>query len=322
MASRPIKHLLPKPIVEHPAFDLATSESKYLVFVIFSITTVKHINELPFHSTVRGALPLIRHVDFVSAQRLVLLAKSELFKLLVSKLMQVERKLKVRRPNYHMNIMFQHHHWRVSECMRHRFFIDGRRLYAQGKFSLAAQRWGQAALMQDKVSHAIVADMLIEGRPGVPKDPKKAFEIATQGKIIKCVHSIGVLGRCYLMSIGCSPNIKLGDALACYSAEIGDSCFGWHASGLTFYLGLNKSIDYIEAERCFQEAAAHDHAGSLNILGYMYQNGLGVHHDYDEALRYYEQAAKQGFDVAIHNFKILSCDISRMHETANRSDND
>lgn len=316
---------LPPNIADHPAIPVEFSgqtPNLFLVFVIESIQTARHIDELSAHSAVRGALALIHYVKFISAQRIALLAKGELFKQLVSKLMGIGRKDNVGRTKYHMKIVFQHHHWQVSEYMRHRFFVDGRHLYAQGQFSRAIQSWKLAAVMQDKVSHAIVADMLIGGRPGVPKDPNKAFEIASIGEIMNCVHSMGVLARCNLIGIGCSLDIEFGEALARYSAERGDSCFGWHAWGITFYSGLINQRDYAEAARCFKKAAAHDHAVSQTLLGYMHEKGIGVLRDYDKSLSYYERAATQRFDIAERNLGCLRDLISRMHNRGDRSDGD
>lgn len=320
-----LQKFLPKGIERHPAFPLAFYGDEFnffLVNVVYSITIARHIIEPSTHSAVRGALPLIHYVRFNSAQRIALLAKGELFKQLVSKLMGIGRKDNVGRTKYHMKVVFRHHHWQVSEYMRHRFFVDGRRLYAQGQFSRAIHSWKLAAVMQDKVSHAIVADMLIGGRPGVPKDPNKAFEIASIGEIMGCVHSMGVLARCNLDGIGCSRNIKFGEALARYSAERGDSCFGWHAWGITFYSGLINQRDYAEAARCFKKAAAHDHAVSQTLLGYMHEKGIGVLRDYDKSLRYYERAATQRFDIAERNLGCLRSLISRMHYRGDRSDGD
>jgi hypothetical protein len=320
------QYLLPEGIICHPAFYLAFygKLNFFLVNVVDSIQTAGHIIEPSSCSAVRGAvhcaLPLIRYVKFVSAQRVALLAKGKLFKKLLFKLMRFERKYDVRRLNYHMKIVVQRHHWRVSEYMRYVLFCKGRHFYAHGQFSLAIQFWGQAALLQDQVSHAILADMLIGGRPGVPKDPIKAFEFASEGERMGCSHSMGVLAQCILIGIGCSPNIEFGEALARYSAERGNSPFGWHAYGLTFYYGFNKPRDYVKAAQCFQKAAAHEHAGSLNLLGYMHEKGIGVFRDYDKSRRCYEQAAKQGLDIAKKNLKNLIDWIWRQNDSGYRSD--
>jgi hypothetical protein len=318
-----IQTRLPIWIVHHPAFSLTLSGDEsnfFLVNVIECSTMARHIHEKSSHSALLGALLLICYVEFGSAQRIALLAKSQLFKLLVSKLMRFERKYDVWRLNYYMKIVVQRHHWRVSEYMRHVLFYKGRYFYAHGQFSLAIQFWGQAALLQDKVSHAILADMLIGGRPGVPKDPIKAFEFASKGERMGCPHSMGVLALCNLNGIGCSPNIEFGEALARYSVERGNSPFDWHVQGITFYSGLINQRDCAEAALCFQKAAAHEHAGSLNLLGVMHQKGLGVFRDYDKSRRCYEQAAKQGLDIAKKNLKNLIDWIWRQNDSGYRSD--
>ena len=48
-------------------------------------------------------------------------------------------------------------------------------------------------------SHALLATILIEGRHNVPKDEKRAFEIASAGEKLNCPHSKGVFGYCVLL---------------------------------------------------------------------------------------------------------------------------
>ena len=81
-------------------------------------------------------------------------------------------------------------------------FQEGQRLYGEQRYSDAAQRWGQAALLQHAPSHACLSNMLNDGKPGVGKDGKRAFELAAAGVVLGCAHSKGALGRCYVFALG------------------------------------------------------------------------------------------------------------------------
>ena len=85
-------------------------------------------------------------------------------------------------------------------------------------------------------------------------------------------------------------------------------------------LNLEKHLQGIALKEA--TAAAHDHAVSHTLLGYMHEKGIGVLRDYDKSLRYYERAATQQFDIAERNLGCLRSLISRMHNRGDRSDND
>jgi hypothetical protein len=173
-------------------------------------------------------------------------------------------------------------------------FEEGQRLYGEQRFSEAAERWGQAALLQHAPSHAHVSDMLIYGRPGVAKDYKRGFALAAAGAALGCAHSKGALGRCYVMGYGVAQDEARGLALGRESAAAG-SCFGQYVIGLCYrdgYGGVAK--DHAEAARLYSLAAAQGHAVAQTGLGFMFSNGQGVAQDYAEAVRLYNLAADQG----------------------------
>ena len=83
-------------------------------------------------------------------------------------------------------------------------------------------------LLQHAPSHAHLSDMLIDGRPGVAKDEKRAFALATAGSALGCAHSKGVLGRCFVGGYGVAEDEARGLALGRESeAGGGDK---WHSS--------------------------------------------------------------------------------------------
>jgi hypothetical protein len=104
---------------------------------------------------------------------------------------------------------------------------EGQRLYGEQRFSEAAERWEQAALLQHAPSHAHLSAMLWGGRTGVAKDEKRAFALAAAGAALGCAHSKGALGCCYATGAGVAKDEARGLALGRESAAAG-SCF-WAA---------------------------------------------------------------------------------------------
>jgi TPR repeat protein len=174
-------------------------------------------------------------------------------------------------------------------------FEEGQRLYGEQRFSEAAERWGRAALLQHAPSHAHLSDMLVEGRPGVAKDVKRAFALASAGAALGCAHSKGALGRCYVMGYGVAQDEARGLALG-RESEAAGSCFGQFVVGWCHYFGCGGvAQDYAEAVRLYSLAAAQGHASAQVNLGTMFYNGQGVAQDYAEAVRLYRLAAAQGY---------------------------
>lgn len=320
-----LQKFLPKGIERHPAFPLAFYGDEFnffLVNVVYSITIARHIIEPSTHSAVRGALPLIHYVRFNSAQRIALLAKGELFKQLVSKLMGFGRNDNTRRQNHHMKIIVQHHHWQSSVCMQNMLFSKGQHSYTQCQFRRAIQFFGQAILMGHEPAHAISANLLLGDRDGLPKDVNIAFTLASFGEKNGYTGCTGVLARCFLMGLGCNPDTSFGLILAERSSEIG-CLFGHYAMGLCYFYGLKIPKNVVKAMRSFKKAAARGHVASLIFMGHIYENAIvGGFRDYDEALRYYRQAAEQGCVVAQKNIACLRSLISRMNCRGDRSDGD
>ena len=179
-------------------------------------------------------------------------------------------------------------------------FQEGQRLYGEQRYSDAAQRWGQAALSKHAASHAFLSDMLIDGRPGVAKDEKRAFKLAKAGAALGCAHSKGALGRCYIFGHGVAANERKGLALG-RESEAAGSCFGQFVVGVCYNEARVVVQDEEEAVRLWRLAAAQGHAGAQCNLGVMFDNGEGVAQDHAEAVRLYRLAAAQGFALAQFN---------------------
>src|SRR3954469_21218439 len=65
--------------------------------------------------------------------------------------------------------------------------------------------------------------------------------------------------------------------------------------GLLWARGIGvPAADFNEAQRWWKEAARRGYAVSMNNLGLLYANGQGVAQDYAEALKWWEMAAERG----------------------------
>ena len=129
--------------------------------------------------------------------------------------------------------------------------------------------------MQHAASHAFLSDMLFLGRPNVPKDHKRGFELAAAGAGMGCAHSKGMLGRCLVDGAGVAKDEVKGLALARESAAAG-SCFGQLVVGYCYDAGGGVAQDYAEAVRLYRLAAAQGYAFAQSNLGVIFQHGLGV----------------------------------------------
>ena len=69
-------------------------------------------------------------------------------------------------------------------------------------------------------------------------------------------------------------------------------------------LGLNQAVwaDDVSDFRETLQLAEQGNADAQYNLGVMYYNGRGVRQDYAEAVKWYRQAAEQGYPQAQYNF--------------------
>jgi TPR repeat protein len=180
-------------------------------------------------------------------------------------------------------------------------FEEGQRLYGEQRFSEAAERWGRAALLQHAPSHAHLSDMLIDGRPGLAKDEKRAVAFAAAGAALGCAHSKGALGSCYLFCFSVAEVKARGLALG-RESEAAGSCFGQFVVGWCYMNGWGGvAQDFAEAVRLYRLAAEQGYLLAQCFLGLMFEAGQGVAQDYAEALRLYRLAAELGHALSQFN---------------------
>jgi TPR repeat protein len=219
---------------------------------------------------------------------------------------------------------------------------EAEELCALGQCAAALIPLQQAIDMGHLPSLALKAWLLIDGREGVAKDQKGAFQLAEEGARLGCHHCQGVMAFCYLYSYGCEGDEALSLELARESSgrgsrygqvTLGDS-HHWGFGGLAWnctqaaafyrlaaaqgldaaqfqlgrmhYNNLNSfTLDYAEALRWFQLAAAQGHTEALFMVAQCHQNGQGTAVNVAEAIYWYRRAQAAGSTGAKYYLKGL-----------------
>jgi TPR repeat protein len=233
-------------------------------------------------------------------QRSTLLARAALSEVLVQKLVGFRGACSVGRLLHHVKCVVSRRHFLVSKGLTEGLFQEGQQLYEQQRYGDAARSWGQAALLQHGASHAFLSNMLIDGRQDVPKDEKRAFELAAAGAAMGCAHSKGALGRCLVYGSGGAKEAAKGLDFGRESAAAG-SCFGQFVVGKCYHAGWVVAQDDAEAVRLWRLAAGQGHLGAQYNLGVSFNHGRGVAQNDAEAVRMYRLAAAQGDAMAQNN---------------------
>jgi len=190
-----------------------------------------------------------------------------------------------------------------TKYIKEKYFDKGIDLYKEGKYSIAANIWEELLSLKFHDAYAYLADLLIDGRFGVPKNYERAFQLTTEGVALGSKNCLGVLGRCYVFGIGVSKDEKKGICLAKEGAEI-NSFFSQYVIGMCYYEGIVLLNDFNQAKINFTLAANQEYANAQYMLAVLQNNFLincDPNIDYqisDYKEYYYELAAKQGLDKA------------------------
>ena len=159
-------------LLAHPFYCLASRSSVQRWEVMFRCRSPSQAHAQQWH---------VHGIDVGLQQRSTLLDRAALCELLVLRLMRFGGVCRVRHPEHHATCVVSRRHFLVSKNLADGVFREGRRLYEQQRFSDAAKSWALAALLQHAASHAFLSDMLWFGRQDVPKDHKRAFNVARAG---------------------------------------------------------------------------------------------------------------------------------------------
>ena len=213
---------------------------------------------------------------------------------------------------------------------------ESQRLYDEARYACAAEHLARAVDMGSPYAHALLSTLLVEGRPGLPRDHPRAFRLAAAGAELGCVHSKGALARCFSGGFGVAQDPLQACALAEHSAASG-SRFGMFVLAVCFEHGEGVGVDMEmaislwrraadqrhasaqynlgvalkqgnnppEALRLWTLAAAQGHAQAQVALGLMYHTGDVVLEDKAEAVRLWRLAAGQGNAIAQFNLGVV-----------------
>ncbi len=167
-------------------------------------------------------------------------------------------------------------------------------LSAQMQCSTAVEKLEQLIVLGHLQSRADLAWILLDGREGVLKHPKRAFELVQHGASLGCSHCIGVAASCHWGGLGCEVNKPLSWQMASASAA-GGSRYGFWMLGVMHRLGDGGAPqDYQQALQLFNMAAVLNLDAAQFMLGYSYFYGLGIVEDHTQAMRWFNMAAAQG----------------------------
>jgi TPR repeat protein len=165
---------------------------------------------------------------------------------------------------------------------------------AQMQCSSAVEKLEQLIERGHLQSRADLAWILLDGREGVLKHPKRAFELVQHGANLGCLHCLGVAASCHWGGIGCEANKLLSWQMASASAA-GGSRYGFWTLGVMHRLGDGGAPhDYQQALQLFNMAAVLNLDAAQFMLGYSYFYGLGIVEDHTQAMRWFNMAAAQG----------------------------
>jgi len=189
---------------------------------------------------------------------------------------------------------------KLMAAVRDKVAKEAEELCASGQCAAAVVPLQRAIYLGDSPSLALKAWLLIDGREGVSKDHKKAFELAEEGARLGCHHCQGVVAYCYYRGYGCERDRAQSLELARESSGRG-SRYGQFTLGSLHYCGAGGlARDYAQAAAFYRLAAAQGLDGAQSWLGGLHHGGEGVDQDYAEALRWFQLAADQGYPTALY----------------------
>ena len=176
---------------------------------------------------------------------------------------------------------------------------EAEELCALGQFDAALVPLQRAIDLGHLPSRALMAWLLIDGREGIVRDPKRGFELVKEGTHLGCGHCQGVMAYYNLFIFLYEVDVPRSLELARESSGLG-SKYGHYTLGLLYDLGRGGlAKDCIQTLAFYRLAAAQGLDAAEYRLGNMYYIAKGVAQDIAEALRLFLLAAEQGYSYAL-----------------------
>ena len=218
----------------------------------------------------------------------------------------------------------------LAAAVRDKVAKEAEELCASGQCAAAVVPLQRAIDFGDSPSRALKAWLLMDGREGVAKDHKAAFELAEEGARLGCHHCQGVMAYCFFWGYGCEMDYARSLELARESSGRGSrygqvTLGGLHdvgegglaeddtqavafyrlaaaqgldeaqfMLGLQYYIGDDVARDHAEALRLWQLAAAQVHPQALYWVARCHELGQGVRKNKAAAIRWYRRAQAAG----------------------------
>ncbi len=179
-------------------------------------------------------------------------------------------------------------------------------LRRKGLCVAAAKMFMQAIDLGSLPSCADLADMLIDGREGLPSDCKNAFMLVYHGAQLGCHHCQGVLSRCYCAAENSFFAGMKGFPMECIEKSFDKERMGRASAAKgsrygQFMLGmslLKTEPTHAEALLTLSAEQGYEEAQFTKAMLCM-RDGDGHKKDAVEALQWYKRAAAQGLSSAL-----------------------
>ena len=179
-------------------------------------------------------------------------------------------------------------------------------------YILAAGFYQKAIELQFAASQVNLANLYWYGK-GVPKNPKRAFELYRQAAEANYNMAFAPLGRIYASGEGAPQNNKRAFELFIRASESGVTEANYYL-GFAYEKGRGVKQNLALAKRNYQIAAIQGHGEAQNALGYLYRRGLGVEQDFVQAATWYQLASDQGVAGAMNRLSWLlaGCPVEKV----------
>ena len=189
-------------------------------------------------------------------------------------------------------------------------------MYGKGhgvpKDNSKAIEWWQLAAEQGNVKAQTNLGWMYEKGKGVSKDTQKAqkwYQLASDQGVSKAQEKLNLLLN---KESDTSTTSTKGDAFdgARYMERTPSEIREYLTDSDRFHAALDafNKTEFGTAYQLFSKLADQGIAEAQVNLGMMFENGQGVSHDYNEAMRWYRLAADQGLTVAQYNLGLMYFD--------------
>jgi TPR repeat protein len=138
----------------------------------------------------------------------------------------------------------------------------------------------------------VYGQWLLDGR-GVTRDPAQAVQWFHHAARRSEPMALNMLGQCHAQGWGVAVNFLMA-AYWFRLAALGGLDWGMYNYATALTLGQGVEMDRAAALDWFLQAAALDHAKSMNMVGSFHEDGWVVDRDLAAAARHYRRAAERG----------------------------